>query len=265
MSDCSILLSTSFKGGVGKSTLAANLAYYLARAGSKTLLCDLDLGVRSLDLIMGYEDKMVFDILDVVSGRMKPEEAWICDTRCEGLYFLGAPYNVRDELEPKSFSECIRRIGEEYDFDHIILDTPGAETDSLICAANAADIALIVANHTPTSVRGAVKSAELVEKYGVEPYLVVNSFDPDSVLDGRRDGMLELIDSTRLPLIGVIPYDRALVYAQEKGILSVGKKFISAKAFENTAQRLTAMKKAQRPVPILKGVIKKKRKKLLTK
>lgn len=259
-----ILLATSFKGGVGKSTVAANLSYRLAEAGKKVLLCDLDLDVRSLDLIMGYEDTMIFDICDVISGRIKPEDAWIKDARVDGLYFLGAPYKKKELPSPSDFAVRLKKIAEDGRFDYVILDTPGADTPSLKLAMHCAEYALVVTNHNPTSVRGAVKSGEAMEENGIVPYLIINSFDPEAVLDGRRDGMLALIDSTRLSLLGVIPYDKALIYAQEKGILSIGRNFASSEAFKNIAQRLIAKQSCERPTPILKGVIK-KRKKLLTK
>ncbi len=259
-----ILLVTSFKGGVGKSTVAANLSYRLAEAGKKVLLCDLDLDVRSLDLIMGYEDTMIFDICDVCSGRIKAQDAWIKDARADGLYFIGAPYKKKELPSPDDFARCIRRIASDEAFDYVILDTPGADTPSLGLAKSCAEQALVVTNHNPCAVRGAIKSGEAMEQSGIVPYLIINSFDPAAVLDGRRDGMLGLIDSTHISLLGVVPYDRALIYAQEKGILSVGRGFVSSVAFKNIAQRLAAKRTGERPVPILKGVIK-KRKKLLTK
>lgn len=265
MDKTTIFLSTSLKGGVGKSTVAANVAFQLAKAGASVLLCDLDFDVRSLDLIMGYEDALMFDISDVISGRCKYSDAVITDKRAENLCFLGAPYKFSNDLSCEDFANGIKKIAKERSLDYIILDTSGADTFMLKCALAASSEALVIASHTPASLRGAQKSAELCEKAGVRPRLIVNNFDYSSVVGGKRLGMIDMIDTTKVPLLGVIPYDDRLIYAQERGILAFGDSFISHKAFENIASRIIADKTGQRYVPILKGVKKINRRKVLTK
>ncbi len=258
-----ILLTTSLKGGVGKSTVAANLAYNLGAAGKKTLLCDLDFGVRSLDLIMGVEDSMVFNICDYILDRVPFIKAAINDPRNENLYFLGAPYSYNGELTAEMFSRRLLELADKCEFDYIILDTPGGDTEMLRLAMATANSALVVTSHHPAAVRGAARSAEIMYDKGLYTKLIINGFDSGAVLSGKREGMLELIDSTGVELIGVIPHDSALAYAQEKGILAIGDRFISSKAFENIAQRIIAESTCSKKIPILKGVKCGKRKKLL--
>ncbi len=259
-----ILLTTSLKGGVGKSTVAANLALYLALEGKKTLLCDMDFGVRSLDLVMGFEDRMIFNICDCISGKVSFVRAAVADTRTENLYFLGAPYSYNNEFTNEFFAEKLKEIAKREEFDYVILDTPGGNTDTLKMSAAAAEGALVVTSHHPAAVRGAAKSAEIMQNLGLYTRLIINCFDGSAVLSGKRDGMLELIDSTGVPLIGVVPYDKTLAYAQEKGILAFGERFVSSHAFSNIATRLIAEDTYEKKIPILKGVKCAKRKKLLT-
>lgn len=265
MDKTTIFLSTSLKGGVGKSTVAANVAFQLTKAGYSVLLCDLDFDVRSLDLIMGYENSLMFDISDVISGRCSYSDAVITDKRTENLYFLGAPYKFSNEISCEDFANGIKKIASEQSLDYIILDTPGADTFSLECALKAADEALVVASHTPASLRGAQKSAELCRSYDVLPRLIVNNFDYTSVVEGKRIGIIDMIDSAKVSLLGVVPYDATLVYAQERGLLASNDNFISYRAFKNIARRIISDKTGERYVPILKGVKKIRRKKILTK
>ena len=257
------ILVTSFKGGVGKSTVSANLASKLARMGKKVLLCDLDFDLGTLDLITGCEDRMLFDICDAAYGRRSAEDCAVTFPSIPGLYLLGAPFRCEDEIIPQDLAARLRKLCEGYDI--AILDTPGADSVTLEVAGECADEAIVVATHNPASVRGAEKTAEKLRGKGIKCRLLINSFDARSVSEDKRTGMLSMIDATKTPLIGVIPYDRALMFAQEKGVLAEGDVFVSSRAFENTAQRIIASQTGERPVPILYGVRGVKRKKVLTK
>lgn len=260
-----IFVSASLKGGVGKSTVVANVAYQLAKRGKTVLLCDLDFDVRALDLIMGLENDVMFNISDVVSGKCTYAQARVADKNQSNLFFLGAPYDCKEGLDPVRFASVMHQIANEQGLDYIFFDTPGADNASLACALSVADEAMIVASHTPASLRGAQKSAEICYEAGVTPRLIVNSFDYDSVKNDRRCGINDIIDQTRVSLLGVVPYDRNLFYAQENGILACNGTFISEKAFSNIADRIIADETGERYVPILKGVKALKRKKILTK
>ncbi len=258
-----IILITSFKGGVGKSTAAANIASKLARSGKRTLLCDLDFDLGTLDLITGCEDRVLFDVCDAVYGRRDADDCTVKFPSNPNLFLLPAPFKNTDAVEPEKFAEKLKEICDKYDY--AILDTPGADSPALSAAKTFSDLAIVVSTHNPTSIRGAEKTAESLRENGVECRLLINCFDAASVSEDRRAGILSMIDATKTPLLGVIPYDRTLMFAQEKGVLADGGEFISSKAFDNTVQRLTCSDTNSRPVPVLYGVSKVKRKKVLTK
>lgn len=258
-----IFLSTSLKGGVGKSTVAANVAYQLAKLAQRVLLCDLDVDVRSLDLIMGCESDALFDLGDVVSGRRDYSDARIECFGMKELLFLPAPMNA-GELTVELLQSVVDTAVEKDGVQYVILDTPGADNSSLKCALQVADEAIVVASHNPASLRGAQKSAQLCCESNVSPRLVVNSFDYDSVKSSRRSGINDIIDKTSVPLLGVVPYDRQLYFAQERGIPAATSDFISERAFNNIARRIIADTTGERYVPVLKGVKTVKRKKILT-
>lgn len=258
-----IFLLTSFKGGVGKSTLAANLALKLARLPSRVLLCDLDFDLRTLDLLTGCEDRLLFDVCDVVYGRKALFEAALPFGCADGLYFLGAPYKCRDTIDKEAFAKRLKELSEG--FDYVLLDTPGGDTITFEAAALCSDCAFVVATQAPASLRGAERTASALSERGLSSLLIINSFDSQSVLDDRRAGILSVIDTTKVSLLGVVPYDRALSFAQEKGVLADGELFSSSRAFENIAKRIAARQTGERNIPILYGVRGVKRKKLLTK
>ncbi len=257
------LLITSFKGGVGKSTAAANLASKLAHAGKRTLLCDLDFDLGTLDLITGCEDRMLFDICDAAYGRREVEDCTVKFTSNPELFLLGAPFKLTDEIDPDDFAERLKKLFDG--FDYVILDTPGADSVTLAVGAKCADEAIVVATHNPTSIRGAEKTADKLRGAGIPCRLLINCFDARSVSESKRAGMLGMIDATKTPLLGVVPYDRTLMFAQEKGVLADGDSFVSSQAFDNIVQRLLCAETGERPRPVLYGVFGIKRKKVLTK
>ena len=258
-----IVLITSFKGGVGKSTVAANLAYKLAKKGKKTLLCDLDFDLGTLDLITGCEDRMLFDICDAVYGKRPVADCAVKFASAPELHLLGAPFKSAGDIDPDDFAEKLRAVCADYDY--VFLDTPGADSLTLAVAAKCAGEAIVVATHNPASIRGAEKTSAKLREQGIPCRLVVNCFDAGSVSSDKRAGMLAVIDSTKTPLLGVVPYDRTLMFAQEKGVLADGGPFVSSKAFDNIAQRILCGETGERPVPVLYGVGGIKRKKVLTK
>ena len=264
MENVRIILSTSLKGGVGKSTVASNVAYQLALLGKRVLICDLDFDVRSLDLILGCEDGVVFDISDVLSGRVPYGKARIqCRSDCS-LYFLSAPCKCENTFSNGDLDRLIKDACEYDSLDYIIFDTPGSDGETLKYALHCASESWVIASHTPASLRGAQKSAELCYEHGVTPRLIVNSFDYESVKNSKRSGINDIIDKTSVPLLGVVPYDRHLFFAQERGILASDKDFISQRAFFNIAKRIVADTTGERYIPILKGIKTVRRKRILT-
>ncbi|MEE0968695.1 MAG: P-loop NTPase [Clostridia bacterium] len=265
-SNCKTVIITSCKGGVGKSTVTANLAFALAKRGKKVLAVDCDFSNRSLDLIFGCEDRVIFDIGDLMTGKCDIDGAVLRDERNENLFFCAAPFEAGDFYDSDKFSAALDRANEHFGFDFILIDTPGAAGDTVELVSKNADMALIVVSHQPTAARAAERTGLMLDKIGVsDQRLVVNCFDADAVLCGLRTGINELIEKTHTRLCGVIPSEYELSLSQEYGKLcaeSDGKnmKKISA-AFDNIAARVCGVS-----VPLFKKVYYgRKRKELLEK
>lgn len=248
--NCKTVLITSFKGGVGKSTVTANLSMILAKQNMRVLALDCDFNMRCLDLIMGYESRVVYDICDIITGKIPAERAVINDSREKNLFFCAAPYNFSGEIDTGRFKKTLENLTELFKLDYIIIDTPGGNAFPLAMIAEIADRALIIATHQPASIRAAERTNQLLDKLGVaERRLIINRFDASAVKRGRRSGIIDIIDRTYIQLIGVIPYDSALSELQERGALidELENSDIWT-AFYNTAQRLTG-----RSVPLFKN------------
>ena len=241
------ILITSCKGGVGKSTVTANLALSLACKGKRVLAVDCDFSNRTLDLLFGCEDAVMYDLCDVIAGRAKIEEAILTDPRADGLKFLPAPFLGADEpgalsddtFTPK-FHHMLREAAARSEADFVLIDTPGSAEALLTLAAHSADMALIVTGHHPAAIRGAEKTGLLLDRRGVpRQKLIINRFDSDAVMDGHRLGINAMIDMTRTPILGIIPEDRSLELGQESGKLyAETAEKNTVRAINNIAARL---------------------------
>ncbi|MCQ2355197.1 MAG: P-loop NTPase [Clostridia bacterium] len=255
-------LVTSCKGGIGKSTVTANVAMSLTKLGYRILVVDCDFSNRSLDLIFGCEDEVVYDICDLTAGRAAPSRCVLKDRRSDALFFIPAPLVKHDTITPEQLKKAVRTAASEFDCDIVIIDTPGASDDTLSLVAPLADSALIVASHQPTSVRGAEKTGYLLEELGVtDQYLVINRYDGDEVLRGGRPGLNALIDRTHIRLIGVIPESEKLELAQERGKLvceARGDRTGADAAFDEIARRMCGER-----LPLMSYLNEKRRRKLL--
>ncbi|MBQ2863780.1 MAG: P-loop NTPase [Clostridia bacterium] len=258
------VLVTSCKGGVGKSTVAANLTMALSTLGKKCILIDMDLGNRSLDLMLGCEDRVVYDISDVCSGRVEIERALITFDSPRSFSLCPAPFMYSDEdITPESLRAVLDRMKEQYAPDFIILDTSGGADISVELCARVSDQALIVSSRNPSSIRAAGKSAMLLDSYGVgEQKLIINSMELTKESTEGRVGVLEMIDMTGISLIGIIPKEWRIERLCEKGKLALESKYaISKRAFLNTARRITGER-----VPLLdkiKGLRERQRRRIL--
>ncbi len=265
-SPCKTVIITSCKGGVGKSTVTANLAFALALIGKRVLAVDCDFSNRSLDLIFGCEDSVVYDISDVISDRCDIEKAIITDSRSENLFFCAAPLETEEDFSSESFYAALEKARLRYALDFILIDTPGASGETVELVAKNADMALIVVSHQPTAARAAERTGQMLDRLGIsDQRLVVNSFDSEAVINGLRSGINELIERTHTRLIGIIPHEYELSLSQEYGRLSaeVDNKSMKriAAAFDNIASRICGNNR-----PLLKKVFYgKKRRELLEK
>lgn len=243
MSTAKITLITSCKGGVGKSTVAANLAMSLARRGKKVLLADCDFDMRCLDLMLGVENQIMYDLYDAAKGRVSLDKVLLKDERSENLWFAAAPYKGGRDITAEEFSKLIDDAVAYNAFDYILLDTPGSLGVPAILESGKADSAIIVASHQPTSIRAAGQTGEYLASNRIaEQRLLINSFDIGAAVDGHRPGINEIIDRSLIQLCGIVPYERELMLGAEEGKLACQIKNSNANAaFDNVAARLTGM------------------------
>lgn len=254
------ILVTSCKGGVGKSTVSAGIAIALSRMGKKVLLVDFDLGNRSLDLMLGMEDDLIYDICDLTSGRVDCESVVHLVPAYPNLAFIGAPFRYEGDMTETALADALHRLEEVYGFDFVLIDTSGGAHESVALAAPVSDIGIIVSSQNPTSIRAAEKSGLLLDEAGVtDQYLVINGFDMQPASATARAGVVEMIDRTRTRLLGIVPMDVRLTLLSEKGkSVFEGEDSNARRAFENIAARLGGTH-----VPLLDGFRGIKRQKLL--
>jgi len=233
-----IILFTSCKGGVGKSTVCANLAMSVAKRGNRVLLIDCDFGNRCLDLVAGFSEEVVYDISDIAAGRIDCESAILHDKRCENLHFIAAPLGFDHHIDPHTFRTIVRNLTDTGKFDFVFIDTPGGIGEPLNFAASVADTAYIVVEPTRPAVRAAERTSDFLALKGVgKRRLIVNKLSGGSVRRAKKE-IISIIDTTSVKLHGVVPYDPALISAGNRGILidEIASSNVTH-AFDNLAAR----------------------------
>ncbi|HEX5693941.1 MAG TPA: septum site-determining protein MinD, partial [Arenimonas sp.] len=209
-----IIVVTSGKGGVGKTTSSASLACGLAKAGKKTAVIDFDVGLRNLDLIMGCERRVVYDFVNVVNGEANLKQALIKDKRFENLFVLAASQTRdKDALTREGVEKVLKDLADD-GFDFIVCDSPAGIEKGALLALYFADQAVVVTNPEVSSVRdsdrilGMLGSKTKRAKEGGEPikeHLLITRYNPNRVEDGQMLSLEDIQDILRIPLIGVIP------------------------------------------------------------
>lgn len=238
-----VLFVTGFKGGVGKTTVAANIASTLRAAGKRVLLIDGDFGMRCMDLVLGLESETLFDCSDVLRGDCAATAAMAEVRGDSGFCFIPAPINYTGEtFSPESYSDLISSVREDFDF--VIIDSCAEATPYYISFARLADEALIITLHQSTSVRAAEKTATRLSALGVNTLsLVVNCYRDSYAASGELPDIADIIERSSVKLMGVVPFDGELQANQEAARLAFtgdGRKKVSQSeaAFFNIAMRL---------------------------
>lgn len=225
-----IVVVTSGKGGVGKTTTSASFASGLALRGFKTAVIDFDVGLRNLDLIMGCERRVVYDLINVIQGEANLNQALIKDKQCDNLFVLAASQTRdKDALTQDGVERVLADLGSK-GFDYIICDSPaGIETGALM-AMHFADEALVVTNPEVSSVRdsdrilGMLGSKTKRAIDGAEPikeHLLITRYNPVRVQDGHMLSLEDIQDILRIKLIGVIPESESVLQASNQGTPAV--------------------------------------------
>ncbi len=234
-----VITITSGKGGVGKTTTTANLGTALALLGKKVAVVDADIGLRNLDVVMGLENRIVYDIVDVVEGRARLKQALIKDKRLPELALLPAA-QTRDKnaVSPNQMKALCALLREDFDF--VLIDCPAGIEQGFRNAIAGADDVLIVTTPEVSAVRDADRIIGLVESSGLpHPRLILNRIKPKMVARGDMMSQQDVIEILAIELIGVVPDDEAIVINTNKGEAAVYDKGSRAGlAYQNIARRL---------------------------
>jgi len=234
-----VITVTSGKGGVGKTTAVANLAVALAGDGKRVVCIDGDIGLRNLDVVMGLENRIVYDIVDVVEGRCKTRQAMIRDKRLPELFLIPAA-QTRDKnaVSPSDMVRLCDELRQEVDW--ILIDSPAGIERGFRNAIAPADKVLIITNPEMSAVRDADRVVGLLEAEGKGlPSLVVNRLNPAMVKRGDMLSVDDVYDLLRIDVIGIVPEDENVIVASNKGMpLALDGKSRAGQAFRNIARRL---------------------------
>jgi septum site-determining protein MinD len=230
---------TSGKGGVGKTTATANLGVALASSGLKVVCIDADIGLRNLDVVMGLENRIVYDLVDIVEGRCRLRQALIKDKRVNDLYLIPAA-QTRDKtaVSPQDMIRLADDLRAEFDW--ILIDSPAGIERGFRNAVAPADVVVIVTNPEVSSVRDADRIIGLIEAEEKGPgKLLVNRVKPELVKRGDMLSTEDILDVLAIELIGVVPEDETVLVASNRGNpAALDERSRAGKAFRNIARRL---------------------------
>jgi len=225
-----IIVVTSGKGGVGKTTTSASFSSGLALRGHKTVVIDFDVGLRNLDLIMGCERRVVYDLINVIHGEANLNQALIKDKNCDNLYVLAASQTRDKDALTQAGVERVLADLAAMDFEYIVCDSPaGIETGALM-AMHFADEALVVTNPEVSSVRDsdrilgmlASKTKRAIEgKEPIKEHLLITRYNPSRVEGGQMLSLGDVQEILRIPLIGVIPESENVLHASNQGVPAI--------------------------------------------
>ena len=234
-----VIVITSGKGGVGKTTTTANLGAALALRNKKVALVDTDIGLRNLDVVMGLENRIVYDIVDVVEEKCKLRQALIKDKRFNELFLLPAA-QTRDKsaVNEEQMKELIGKLKEE--FDYILIDCPAGIEQGFRNAIAGADRAIVVTTAEISAIRDADRIVGLLEASEIKnPELIINRIRPAMVKKGEMMDVEDIVDLLSIDLIGVVPDDEYIITQTNKGEPVVIKdKAPSGKAYTEIARRI---------------------------
>lgn len=234
-----VIVITSGKGGVGKTTSTANIGVGLARLNKKVVLVDTDIGLRNLDVVMGLENRIIYNLVDVIEGNCRVKQALIKDKHYSNLYLLPAA-QTRDKsaVTPEQMIKLIDSLKQI--FDYIILDCPAGIEQGFRNAIAAADRAIVITTPEVSAIRDADRIIGLLEAFGIKKIdLIVNRIRMDMVRKGEMMSVEDVLDILAINLIGALPDDEGVVIASNHGEPVVGSEALSGQCYMNIAGRIT--------------------------
>ncbi len=233
------ILIASGKGGTGKTMFAVNLGATLVSNGKKVLIIDMDLGLRNLDLYLGVENNVVYDVYDVMTGVCRIKQAIIQDKRFENLHMMSASPNKEDgTLTPLHMKVLCGKLRDKYDY--ILIDAPSGIDDGVTIASAGADMAIIVTNPEYSAIRDADALDRELMKLGIQDrYVVLNKIVADLINMGYAPSLMEVTELLRPTLIGAIQFDENIQISTNLGIPIVLKENTYIKSnFDKIASRV---------------------------
>jgi len=234
-----VITVTSGKGGVGKTTTTANISVALARTGKRVVMIDADIGLRNLDVVMGLENRIVYDVVDVVEGRCNLRQAMIKHKQFPSLYLIPAA-QTRDKtaLSPADMIDIVNKLRPEHDY--ILIDSPAGIERGFRNAIGPADEVLIVTNPEVSAVRDADRIIGLLEAENKKPAkLILNRLKPEMVKKGEMLSADDVTDILALEIIGIVPEDENVIPASNSGIpVTLNPNSQAGIAFQMIARRL---------------------------
>jgi septum site-determining protein MinD len=234
-----VVTVTSGKGGVGKTTATANLGAALAASGDKVVCVDADIGLRNLDVVLGLENRIVYDLVDIIEGRCRLRQALIRDKRLPELFLIPAA-QTRDKsaVSPSDMVRLCNELREEHDW--ILIDSPAGIERGFRNAIAPADVVLVVTNPEVSAVRDADRIIGLIEAEEKGPaQLVINRIRPNMVRRGDMLSAEDVLELLAVELVGMVPEDENIVTSTNRGMpVALNGKSKAGQAFRNIARRL---------------------------
>jgi len=236
-----VIVVTSGKGGVGKTTTTANIGTGLASLGKKVVLVDTDIGLRNLDVVMGLENRIVYDLVDVADGNCRLKQALIKDKRFDDRLFLLPAAQTKDKnaISEQQMIDLCNTLNEE--FDYTIIDCPAGIEQGFKNAIAGAQKSLVVTTPEVSAVRDADRIIGLLEAADLpDPRLIINRLRPAMVKQGDMMDIDDMIDILAVSLLGVVPEDEKIVVSTNRGEPAVlDEMSLAGEAYRNISRRLT--------------------------
>lgn len=234
-----VIVITSGKGGVGKTTTSANIGTALAAMGNKVVLVDTDIGLRNLDVVLGLENRIVYDLVDVANGHCRLKQALIKDKRFENLVLLPAAQTKdKTAVTPEQMKSLCEQLKGEYDY--VLIDCPAGIEQGFRNAIAGADSAIVVTTPEVAAVRDADRIVGLLEAAELRnPRLIINRLRPVMVKRGDMMDINDMIDILAIELLGVVPEDEIIVVSTNKGEpAALDANSLAGQAYRNIAKRI---------------------------
>ena len=247
-----VIVITSGKGGVGKTTTVANIGTGLAMLGKKVVVVDTDIGLRNLDVVLGLENRIVYNLVDVINGNCRLRQALIKDKRHPELCLLpSAQTKDKSAVSPEQMIKLTDDLREQ--FDYILLDCPAGIEQGFKNAIAGADKALVVTTPEVSAIRDADRIIGLLEANEIRDiHLIINRLRPDMIQKGEMMSVEDVSEILAVDLLGAVPDDEAVVIATNQGEPLCGKQSLAGQAFWNICRRICG-----EAVPLLDFEVKK--------